>query len=144
MRTSRGRRKRLILATACVGLAWAVSVTSLLTRQRPYPRGVQFSAPHRGVLSATLDGIWFYPYGPAIVGRLPQSWLPTVYAQSCSTPLCNYFTGEETNFACPGCPSGFYNQQCATTSKASYCTTHATTCTGGGSCTRADSTTNCN
>lgn len=93
----------------------------LNVRTQPYPRGAEFRAPHRSALVAAVDAVWFRPDGPLILEKLPKSWIPTVYAQTCTTPICNFTVGEEINVACSNCGSGWYWQNCAPSGQNTYC-----------------------
>jgi hypothetical protein len=143
--TARKYMKRLALGALVCGVLFMCAVGGwLLAGQRPYPRQVQFRAPHRGTLAATIDAIWFRPDSPRIFEFLPESWIPVVYAQQCSTHICNGYAGYETNAACAGCGAGWYNQLCTIVTYNSWCEQNNTTCPGGGICIRATSTTKCN
>jgi hypothetical protein len=138
--------KRLAFRALACGVLFVCAVGIwLLAGQQPYPRHVQFRAPHRGVMAAMIDLIWFKPSSPPILRLFPQSWIPVVYAQECGTPNCNNQTGYQTTVPCLGCGSGWFNQGCQYTPKNSYCTTQDTNCPGGGTCTRLpNNTTKCN
>jgi hypothetical protein len=114
----------------------------LHAQPRPYPRSVQFSAPHQGILFAAIDAAWFRPYNPPIFESLPKSWIPTVYAQQCGTPICDGLVGATTNDVCPLCtPGTWYWQNCVESLTNSYCSQSVNNC----SCQRVDqSTSKCN
>lgn len=145
MLTARKYMKRLALSALVCGVLFMCAVGGwLLAGQRPYPRHVQFRAPHRGTLAAMIDAIWFGPNRPRIFEFLPESWIPVVYAQQCTTPICNYLVATQSESQCPpSCGSGFYDQFCEPTVNNSYCTQTDALCTGGYHCFRA-SNSKCN
>jgi hypothetical protein len=121
-------RKAVLIGLASSALPAFVLALWLNVRTQPYPRGVQFRAPHQAALLALIDAVWFRPDAPLTLGRLPKSWIPVVYAQSCSTPLCNGTTGEETNVGCPNCGSGYNWQNCVPSVQSAYCSQSINSC----------------
>lgn len=122
------RKLRTLSLAGLVAGASITSVAWLSVQQRPYPRGVQFRAPHQRTVYAAINRVWFRPYAPPILERLRVAWIPTVYAQSCTTPLCNFTVGEETNIACPTCGPTFYWQNCVATNQNKYCSQSMNNC----------------
>ncbi len=104
------------------------SVAWLNGQPRPYPGGVQFRAPHQRTFAALVDRVWFRPYGPPILEGLRGSWLLTVHAQTCTTPICNFTIGEETNISCPKCGASFYWQNCVPSNANTYCSQAVNNC----------------
>ncbi len=151
-RTVQSRKlvKRIMQAALTCSLLLGLAGGSwLLTRQRPYPRGVQFRAPHQPILAAAIDAVWFRPYNPPILAKLPQSWIATVYAAGVMPPpcpvkqICNNLTGGESNSKCTGYCAGMFDQFCEPTTANSYCSQASTSCGSGGTCIRA-SNSSCN
>ena len=126
--TSRNLRNLVfvgLIASASIALALGVWLNG---QPQPYPRGAQFRAPHQRALASIVDRVWFRPYGPPILEGVSGSWLLTVHAQTCSTPICNGTTGEETNIPCSTCPGSFYWQNCVQSNANTYCSEAINNC----------------
>jgi len=67
-----------------------VLVTLTLSSVYELPRGVRFTAPHKGFLSALASRISLNGRVSArFVDRILQISVPTVYAQACGKPPCD-------------------------------------------------------